>query len=413
MYYYDRGGIIKPTEVKNMDVYDSLPVGTYSVIYNPDEGFLLKTISNMRLPEKVWGVPVRIVDRIVQTFEKRTASTGVLLSGEKGSGKTMIARLVSKQLRDKGCSTIIVDAPYNGAGFNAFIASIDQPTLILFDEFEKVYDRKEQTSLLTLFDGVYSNKKLFMVTCNDQWSLDGNFKNRPGRFFYHVTFNGVDAEFIREYCEEKLVNQNHIDGIIEFGKMFREFNFDMLASLVEDMNRYKEDVTSSAKYVNSTPVGDGKRDYDVISLMIAGRKVKLLGNSVTLNPFSNDHFTVGYQVDIRDFDDESRRELHKRNDDYYEEEDFFPEEEEMVKEPELVNAPAPGPDLSPSLKQGLARHSSNNDRQYQISLNAHFCGADLKNVVGGEEFQFENKYGEKLIIRPAPYYSKYADRFLL
>ncbi|HRZ82907.1 MAG TPA: hypothetical protein P5069_10620, partial [Candidatus Hydrogenedentes bacterium] len=46
--------------------------------------------------------------------------------------------------------------------FNTFMQAIEQPLVVLFDEFEKVYDDQEQQALLTLLDGVYpSNKERF------------------------------------------------------------------------------------------------------------------------------------------------------------------------------------------------------------------------------------------------------------
>jgi hypothetical protein len=38
-----------------------------------------------------------------------------------------------------GVSTIVMNEPWSGERFNAFIQSIRQPCIMLFDEFEKVY----------------------------------------------------------------------------------------------------------------------------------------------------------------------------------------------------------------------------------------------------------------------------------
>src|SRR4029078_12619167 len=65
--------------------------------------------------------------------------TGALMVGEKGSGKSLLAKLVSANSQEKGLPTLIIPRPWCGDMFNRFLQSIEQPTVILFDEFEKVY----------------------------------------------------------------------------------------------------------------------------------------------------------------------------------------------------------------------------------------------------------------------------------
>ena len=75
-----------------------LPVGTYTVKYHPDEGFYLEPIDDFDLPPKLYGELQENADRITSTFMSREGSTGVLLAGEKGSGKTLLAKKLSLDL---------------------------------------------------------------------------------------------------------------------------------------------------------------------------------------------------------------------------------------------------------------------------------------------------------------------------
>ena len=137
---------------------------------------------------------------------------------------------------------------------------IEQPIIVLFDEFEKVYDSDDQEQMLTLLDGVFPSKKLFVLTCNDKWRVDKHMRNRPGRIFYMLDFKGLDQEFIREYCVDNLDadKQHYIDKICNIAQLFSEFNFDMLKALVEEMNRYNESPQDALKMLNAKPeFGDG------------------------------------------------------------------------------------------------------------------------------------------------------------
>jgi hypothetical protein len=133
----------------------------------------------------------------------------------------------------------------------------------LFDEFEKTYDRDEQEAILTLLDGVFPSKKLFMLTTNDKYRVDYHMRNRPGRIFYMLDFKGLDPEFIREYCQDNLQNTGHIDKIVNISGLFAEFNFDMLKALVEEMNRYDESPQEALRMLNAKPEFDGGSNYNV------------------------------------------------------------------------------------------------------------------------------------------------------
>jgi hypothetical protein len=195
-----------------------------------------------------------------------------MLTGEKGSGKTLLAKMLSVKGYDQGIPTIVINQPWCGESFNAFIQSIEQPVIVVFDEFEKVYDEQEQEMMLTLLDGVYPTKKLFVLTCNDKWRVNQHMRNRPGRIFYSLEYKGLEAEFIREYCEDNLNAKEHIDRIIGIAGTFDQFNFDMLKALVEEMNRFGETPQEAMTMLNTKPEYSSESRYK-IKLLVNGEEV--------------------------------------------------------------------------------------------------------------------------------------------
>ena len=270
-YFLKSGSNFRVSTKEAMDLHDFLPAGNYTVKFDQQSGqFYLEQIESFAIKGKLYGDTLKNTDRILRTFKDRSASTGVMLAGEKGSGKSLLAKNISATAMAEGIPTIVINAPWKGDGFNKFLQMIEQPTVILFDEFEKVYDREDQEHILTLLDGVFPSKKLFVLTCNDKYRVDTHMRNRPGRIFYMIDFKGLDANFIREYCEDNLEAKQHIDQIVSIAGTFDQFNFDMLKALVEDMNRYNETPQEVLRVLNAKPEFSGKAKYIVEFLQCEG-----------------------------------------------------------------------------------------------------------------------------------------------
>ena len=122
-----------------------------------------------------------------------------------------------------------------------FIESVDQECVVLFDEFDKTFksndDDDEQAALLSLFDGTTGGKKLFIVTCNELYSLNSYIVNRPGRFHYHFRFDYPSPDDIREYLRDKLNAgfYGEIEKVVDFSRKV-SLNYDCLRSIAFELN---------------------------------------------------------------------------------------------------------------------------------------------------------------------------------
>lgn len=305
--YFKNSNIFRVAPDGALDIYETLPKGTYILKYNEDKDeYYLEISSEFNIPKKLYGETEKRCNRIINTFLNRETNTGVLLVGEKGSGKTLLSKLVSFKLNEQNIPTIICNTAYSGDTFNKFISDIKQPVCFIFDEFEKVFSKDDgcQEKLLTLFDGVFDNKKLFIFTSNNKYRIDECLVNRPGRIYYYFEYSNLDTNFIREYCMDNLINKDEMDSIFIISKTFESFNFDMLKALVEEMNRYSESAIDSVACLNMKHDFDSKRSlYNVTSVKLNG--IEIPDNSydkkVKLTPL-NAECEWYFDIDVSSFD---------------------------------------------------------------------------------------------------------------
>lgn len=242
-------------DARSMVVHDKLPPGLYTVRVSPQLGFYLEQAENFELPAKMYGSVEKDSKRILHTFADRDVSTGVLLVGERGSGKTMLAKKIALDAQQVGIPTLLVSSAFTGDAFNSFIQSIEQDCIVLFDEFEKVYSDEDQQLILTLLDGTIRTKKMFIFTSNEKYAVNQHMQNRPGRVFYLKEYDGISMAFIEEYCKDVLkpALHKHIEIICQFSSMFFAFNFDMLKAICEEMNRFDESPQEAVELLNAKP----------------------------------------------------------------------------------------------------------------------------------------------------------------
>lgn len=300
-YFLKSGNTFKVSTKESMDLHESLPAGNYVIKQDMFKNFFLESIDNFEIRGKLYGDTIRNSKRILSTFLDRENSTGVMLSGEKGSGKSLLAKKIAVDAASQGIPTIVINAPWSGDAFNSFIQTIDQPCVILFDEFEKVYDRDSQESILTLLDGVFPTKKLFVLTCNDKWRVDSHMRNRPGRIYYMLDFKGLEQDFIIEYCNDNLKNKEHINTICRIASLFDQFNFDMLKAVVEEMNRYNESPQQVLRILNAKPEFSEESRYK-IELQVNG--IDIVTERLEISEWRGNPLSQNLNLDYKSEEDE-------------------------------------------------------------------------------------------------------------
>lgn len=227
----------------SVKLYNGLPAQIYGINFHPMQGFSLFQRADIFIAEKIYGVHNDKVNKVLSSFKTFGRSLGVILSGDKGIGKSLFAKMLCQKAVEEGYPVIVCDTCYPGIA--QFIDSIDQEVVVLFDEFDKTFKKSKnddapdaQANMLSLFDGVSMNKKLFCVTCNELHQLNTFLVNRPGRFHYHFRFDYPNNEEIEVYMQDHIPENkyNQIEKVVNFSRKVN-LNYDCLRAIAYEITR--------------------------------------------------------------------------------------------------------------------------------------------------------------------------------
>lgn len=254
-FFSRSGNTVTIQSARNAVISNQLEPLTYSVKFSQKIGYYLEIIDNFKLPAKVYGNTRKRTDKVVKTFMSRPRSTGVMFSGFKGAGKTVQMKEIAEVLRNEhSCPVIVVNESFHGDDFKTFIESITTSSVVIFDEFEKVYaDEEHAQAMLTLFDGVIETHKLWLLSMNDS-SIDPNMINRPGRMFYHFEYDSMDQDVIDEVVDDFLKLPHHKDRMVKLVDTMDAITMDILTAIIEEVNRYDADPFDVVQEMNVNPM---------------------------------------------------------------------------------------------------------------------------------------------------------------
>lgn len=324
---------------EDVKTFRNLPVGTYTINFHPMQGFYLTSHEDLTVIEDViYGSSQKKVTKIMQSYKLMNGRNfGVLLSGQKGIGKSLFVRLVAQEGIKEGYPVIVVDSA--APGIASFISSIAQDCVVIFDEFEKTFrdtdEWKPQDEMLSLFDGIDGGHKLFIVTCNELDNLSQYMINRPGRFHYHITMKPPTMEEVEQYMRDKvdpkyetaIQDVVQLSGAIEMPydylraiafelnqgyslkETMQDLNITKANNLTFDIKAYRKDnavyeawnITldlTSRRYewltVNNYDTATGRRDS--VSFQICPSKAHLIGSEYIIN-----EGIINHKYDADDF----------------------------------------------------------------------------------------------------------------
>lgn len=255
-----------------------LPVGIYRLEYNQmfNQFYLDHVQDKFSFPYKIYGVETEFINRVKKSWDNTSSNMGVLLNGLKGTGKTVTAELICNKME---LPVILVQKHFEG--LVSFLNSIQQDVIIFIDEYEKVYN-KYDNSLLSIMDGVFrtDSRKMFLLTTNEL-SIDRNMLQRPSRIRYIKSYTDLSLNVIMEVVDDKLTHKHLRECTVNMISELPIITMDLVKSVIEEVNIHEQNPYQFKEYFNVE--GDRSDIFNVYILNEDGTRTEYM-KAATVHP---------------------------------------------------------------------------------------------------------------------------------
>jgi len=213
---------------------DSVPVGIYNIGLSMSGWYLEKYADKFTFDYKMYGLQTEFCEHVLKTYKNTTGNFGIMLTGTKGTGKTVTAKTLAN---DFNLPVIIVkDMGDNNQSMIEFLSGFNFDCVLFFDEFEKNFSEKDST-ILQIMDGVYNigYRKIFLLTTNEM-TINENLVGRPSRIRYVRKFGNLEMKTVEEYLDDALEVPEARQELIDFIDTLTISTIDILKTIVNEVN---------------------------------------------------------------------------------------------------------------------------------------------------------------------------------
>ena len=272
--------------------HNILPIGVYIVSYNPSKGlYLSKNQDNFKFNYKIYNKDEKFVKTVTKSYESLTENLGILLTGLKGTGKSVTSKLICNELN---LPVICITALHDNV--DSFLATIQQPVIIFIDEYEKIYE--DSSELLSLMDGMLKNdyKNVFLLTTNSLY-INENLLQRPGRIRYVKEYKDLEISDCYEIIDDLLKYPEFREDCIDSISKLPNLTIDLIKEIINEINIHN---VSPKEFIDIFNVRNDNYDhykaglYDVYE--INGSNSNLIQQNILFNTRTFYDFKMGYKI---------------------------------------------------------------------------------------------------------------------
>lgn len=201
----------------------------------------LEETTPFSMPSKVYCTSRdrRFIDKVLNSYKlSENGFTGVMLSGLKGSGKTIMAKSIANE---SNLPIINIDKSIRPWDLKVLVELLgDTNICFMFDELDKLLEDYDDSALLQILDGADTKgKHMILFTCNNEEHISEYLIDRCSRIRYWRKFDEMSPSLIMEVLNDKLNDKKEVESLTDFIKdNFEICSFDNIASFINEVNNY-------------------------------------------------------------------------------------------------------------------------------------------------------------------------------
>lgn len=273
---------------------------TPGMVYNINvdrytDAISLEESTGLSLPSKVYCTQrdERFIDKVINSYNlSENGFTGVMLAGLKGSGKTVMAKLIANK---SGLPIINIDKNIRPYILRNLVSMLgDTSVCFLFDELDKVLADYDDSVLLQVLDGSDTKgKHMILFTCNDDDEISEYLIDRCSRIRYWREFDEMSPSLIMEVLNDKLNDKKEVKSLTDFIKdNFEVCSFDNIASFVKEANDYPtttfEELFEDMNLSSKGSIKPHPRNKDKNAANIFKQKIKPISHKASNRELDSD-----------------------------------------------------------------------------------------------------------------------------
>jgi hypothetical protein len=261
-------------QVDNSNLIDHIPPYVYKLNIDGNMNLVLvKDRKNFNVPERLYGSNQEFLELLYDDWRSTEGATGAMLFGNKGCGKTVLAEALANKSLIADIPVFMVDSCIPPGMIKAAVMACPGGAMVMFDEFEKIYDEDDQKKLLTLFSDSDLKKILFIMTVNEASGINNFLINRPGRIKYWIQYRGIEDQVVVEMMEAFNVPHQLRPSLREWAQGDASImSFDILKFVCKEAAKCA-DWKSLVKRVRILNVpGMYHYEYNLASVQVAGKQ---------------------------------------------------------------------------------------------------------------------------------------------
>ena len=210
--FRDASKSIQIGQIPDQETVDHVPAAIYTFVVTFSPSGVSYSLeyrgAKLPVPDQRYGDHEEKVRTLVNDYDRVNPPFGAIACGLKGAGKSILFNDASNRLVASGTPVIQIESNI-AVEHLRFLIKVIGPCVLYFDEFGKIYGkREERESLLTFFSDASLTGCVWFLCGNSEVEFSDFILNLPGRFRYRFNMKSLPRSALTDFFKQYHIPRN-------------------------------------------------------------------------------------------------------------------------------------------------------------------------------------------------------------